>query len=143
MAGIIKRHKQKLVSFLLRFLIYNMQKTCSICGANFDCGNTEKDNCWCYNFPPVFSLNKEGDCLCTDCLTKETIHKINEYINSLSPDEVLHNNKVKNLPQSNKLLEGIDFYIENKNYVFTAWYLLKRGSCCENGCRHCPYGFKK
>ncbi|MES2853673.1 MAG: DUF5522 domain-containing protein, partial [Bacteroidota bacterium] len=20
---------------------------------------------------------------------------------------------------------------------------LKRGNCCGNGCRHCPYGFKK
>ncbi|MCC9136544.1 DUF5522 domain-containing protein [Pontibacter silvestris] len=27
--------------------------------------------------------------------------------------------------------------------VFTAKYHLKRGHCCRNGCRHCPYGFKK
>ncbi|MCU0356215.1 MAG: DUF5522 domain-containing protein [Cyclobacteriaceae bacterium] len=26
--------------------------------------------------------------------------------------------------------------------VFTAAYLLKRGYCCKNGCRHCPYGVK-
>jgi hypothetical protein len=32
-----------------------------------------------------------------------------------------------------------DFYIENGNYVFTAAFLLKRGYCCNNGCRHCPY----
>ncbi|MBA3767467.1 MAG: hypothetical protein H0W99_10850 [Acidobacteria bacterium] len=23
--------------------------------------------------------------------------------------------------------------------VFTAHYLLQRGFCCENDCRHCPY----
>jgi hypothetical protein len=23
--------------------------------------------------------------------------------------------------------------------VFTATYLLKRGYCCNSGCRHCPY----
>jgi hypothetical protein len=23
--------------------------------------------------------------------------------------------------------------------VFTARYHLKRGTCCSNGCRHCPY----
>jgi hypothetical protein len=23
--------------------------------------------------------------------------------------------------------------------VFTAAYLLRRGMCCGNGCRHCPY----
>jgi hypothetical protein len=24
-------------------------------------------------------------------------------------------------------------------WVFTAAYLADRGSCCESGCRHCPY----
>jgi hypothetical protein len=41
------------------------------------------------------------------------------------------------------LIEGEDYYLENGLYVFTAQYLLKRGYCCESGCRHCPYGFKK
>ncbi len=36
-----------------------------------------------------------------------------------------------------------DYYIENGNYVFTAYYLKKRGYCCDNGCRHCPYKNKK
>jgi hypothetical protein len=36
-----------------------------------------------------------------------------------------------------------DFYIENGLVVFTEAFLLKRGHCCKNGCRHCPYGFKK
>jgi hypothetical protein len=35
------------------------------------------------------------------------------------------------------------FYIENGFIVFTAVYHLKRGYCCKNGCRHCPYGFNK
>ena len=26
--------------------------------------------------------------------------------------------------------------------VFTSYYHLERGHCCESGCRHCPYGFK-
>ena len=39
--------------------------------------------------------------------------------------------------------EGADFYIENGLYVFTEKFLLQRGYCCQNGCRHCPYGFKK
>lgn len=37
------------------------------------------------------------------------------------------------------LRPGIDYYIENGLYVFTAAYLLKRGYCCGSGCRHCPY----
>jgi len=24
-------------------------------------------------------------------------------------------------------------------FVFTAAYLTERGSCCDSGCRHCPY----
>ncbi len=37
-----------------------------------------------------------------------------------------------------------DFYLnENGFMVFTAAYHLKRGYCCKNGCKHCPYGFKK
>ncbi|WP_420385364.1 DUF5522 domain-containing protein [Roseivirga sp.] len=37
-----------------------------------------------------------------------------------------------------------DYYLdENGLLVFTAHYLKKRGYCCKNGCRHCPYGFKK
>lgn len=37
------------------------------------------------------------------------------------------------------LQEGVDYYLEHGRYVFTAQYLKKRGYCCGNGCRHCPY----
>jgi hypothetical protein len=39
-------------------------------------------------------------------------------------------------------VEGIDYYMDNGFMVFTAIFLLKRGYCCESGCRHCPYGTK-
>ncbi|MDN3659336.1 DUF5522 domain-containing protein [Ferruginibacter paludis] len=39
-----------------------------------------------------------------------------------------------------RLTEGKDFYYnEERNVVFTANYHLQRGSCCGNGCRHCPF----
>ena len=42
-----------------------------------------------------------------------------------------------------ELTEGIDYYVdENGLLVFTAKYLLHRGTCCGNGCRHCPYNYK-
>jgi hypothetical protein len=47
----------------------------------------------------------------------------------------------ENAPQP--LVEGVDYYLEHGFLVFTSHYLLKRGYCCENGCRHCPYGFDK
>ena len=37
------------------------------------------------------------------------------------------------------LIEGEDFYREGGYVVFTAAYHLRRGRCCESGCRHCPY----
>lgn len=43
-----------------------------------------------------------------------------------------------------KLVEGVDYYFDERGLmVLTAHFLTKRGYCCENGCRHCPYGFKK
>ena len=37
------------------------------------------------------------------------------------------------------LSEGCDYYFEHGRFVLTAAYLLRRGTCCDNGCRHCPY----
>jgi hypothetical protein len=38
--------------------------------------------------------------------------------------------------------EGVDFYFnENGFMVFTTHYHLKRGYCCKNKCKHCPWGF--
>lgn len=40
----------------------------------------------------------------------------------------------------NNLQENIDYYIdENGLFVFTETYHLKRGYCCGNSCKHCPY----
>jgi hypothetical protein len=36
-----------------------------------------------------------------------------------------------------------DSYFDGPYLVFTEAYHLKRGYCCESGCRHCPYGFVK
>lgn len=42
----------------------------------------------------------------------------------------------------NKLIEGEDFYYNREGYVvLTEKYHLKKGSCCGNGCLHCPYNY--
>jgi hypothetical protein len=49
-------------------------------------------------------------------------------------------------PDANRpkpLVEDEDYYFENGLMVLTRRYLLDRGYCCENGCRHCPYGYQK
>jgi hypothetical protein len=41
----------------------------------------------------------------------------------------------------NKLLPT-DFYWENGKRVMSESYHMRRGVCCGNGCRHCPYNPK-
>jgi len=37
-----------------------------------------------------------------------------------------------------------DYYFSEEGYlVFTEAYHLKRGYCCHNNCKHCPYKEKK
>jgi len=41
-------------------------------------------------------------------------------------------------------IEDGDYYLTPEGYrCFTEQYHIKRGYCCESGCRHCPYGFTK
>jgi hypothetical protein len=43
------------------------------------------------------------------------------------------------LPDAPLTLREGDFYLEGGCMVFTAAYHLRRGYCCGNRCRHCPY----
>ena len=38
-----------------------------------------------------------------------------------------------------QLVENEDYYLDHGLMVLTARYHLRRGYCCEQGCRHCPY----
>ena len=41
-------------------------------------------------------------------------------------------------------IEEGDYYLTPEGYkCFTEQFHLKRGYCCESGCRHCPYGYNK
>lgn len=97
-------------------------KFCSSCSAEFTCGSVQ-EVCWCINYMPLVNVVEGKDCMCEACL-KKTIETAGAA--SLQKQQVQE-----------------DYYIENGFCVFTAQYHLKRGSCCKNGCRHCPYGFKK
>ena len=44
---------------------------------------------------------------------------------------------LKEAPQ--RLVQGIDFYFEDGLMVLTAHFLWRRGFCCGNDWRHCPY----
>jgi Family of unknown function (DUF5522) len=54
----------------------------------------------------------------------------------------MKSNKSEVLKQENpepEFKEGVDYYFENGMMVLTGHFLRKRGYCCTNGCRHCPY----
>lgn len=118
------------------------EKKCVSCLKTFDCGDTKKKGCWCNEYPAIFSLSENKGCLCPNCLHEATKIKIDEYTLQMQQSKC-KNNIAAQLPTQNHLLPEIDYYIDHGLWVFTAWHHLKRGSCCQNGCRHCPYGFKK
>ena len=44
------------------------------------------------------------------------------------------------MTNSENFTEGIDYYFDCDGLmVLTALFLEKRGFCCKQGCRHCPY----
>lgn len=105
-----------------------VSKTCPSCGAEFSCGATDSEPCWCNALPPLKTVTPDHDCLCPACLKK----KIQEQSQSDARPS-------PNSRSFTDLIEGEDFYREDDRIVFTALYHLRRGYCCGNGCRHCPY----
>ena len=118
------------------------KKACSRCGVQFDCGLTEEDHCWCSHYPPIFEPDPEINCFCPKCFHIEVKKKIEIYVSEMTPEKALSDNRAKELPKT-PLIKDIDYYTKTSTFVFTTWYHLKRGYCCKNGCRHCPYGFEK
>ena len=48
------------------------------------------------------------------------------------------------MKQLHELKEGEDYYLNEEGFVvLTAKYHLDKGSCCGNGCRHCPYHYEQ
>ena len=44
---------------------------------------------------------------------------------------------------SHEFIEGVHYYKQGGFWVFTELYHIARGYCCQNGCKHCAYGFRK
>ncbi|MCC2548854.1 DUF5522 domain-containing protein [Hymenobacter sp. BT175] len=48
------------------------------------------------------------------------------------------------MPPKPQPLQPGDFYFTPDGLmVFTEQYHRRRGSCCQSGCRHCPWGFSR
>ena len=121
-------------------------ETCPVCGKDNQCrvarGHLYKGLCWCEKIVvPGHILSRlasewvEPACICRSCL--EAIARVSASLKD--PDAVLA--EVFRLTRSNdSTLLPEDYYMdEDGKMVFTSVYHLKRGVCCGNGCRHCPY----
>jgi len=103
---------------------------CPLCGAPNGCQRCTsaayKGPCWCESvvFPEgllerVPPEAKNRACICRDCVTAFLREKE---------------------AQTPRALAAGDFYLDRQGrMVFTERYLSRRGYCCGNGCRHCPY----
>lgn len=111
------------------------EKYCPKCNEVFVCKVGDIANCQCNaivlsEFTQQFLAKTNFDCLCVNCLKKIS--------------EAVEISKTYVFPtQKEMFVEGLHYYIENNNWVFTDMYHLLRGYCCESGCRHCVYGFRK
>lgn len=111
--------------------------TCPNCQSTFTCEASQTNTCWCMSIPAFLEPDPERDCFCPACLAIATAKSIEEKLLGKTKEQMLAIAQPYN--NSSGFVEYIDYSIENGKYVFSKWYHLKRGSCCDSGCRNCPY----
>jgi len=89
------------------------------------------------NLPALLEPNSELNCFCPSCLAKAIGSDIDKKLNGKTQGQMLE--FVRRFQKNGGFVEYIDYTIENGKYIFTKWYHLKRGECCDNGCKNCPY----
>ncbi|MCK5355406.1 MAG: hypothetical protein KAJ63_09835 [Methyloprofundus sp.] len=115
-----------------------MNKKCSVCGAGLSCAvMQEGESCWCVAFPAIMPAEFDQDCRCKTCLSKAIAEKIECAIQTNTLEQML--TLASQYDNKKGLLESIDYTIEYGEFVYSKWYHLKRGTCCGNSCRYCPY----
>jgi hypothetical protein len=112
----------------------SQEQLCPACGQENACrianGCAYKGPCWCEAFTipaevqrRLAEMHPVRACLCRECLMR---FSESTTVRAASPES--------------KLIEGEDYYLDEfGRMVFTAAYHLKRGHCCDSGCRHCPF----
>jgi hypothetical protein len=132
--------------------VIDMKKTCPQCTQIFECSTCATERCWCSDYPAIFSCNDgkcdmpdsptasaSQGCLCPACLTIATRQHIENHVDTVQIHVTAP--ALATQPQAKTFIEGLDYSIDNGNYVFSRWFLLKQGKCCGNKCRNCPYGY--
>jgi hypothetical protein len=104
---------------------------CPLCGCANDCRlcttTLYKDECWCARkeIPAALLQRVTPDSLHRACICRQCV---DQFHRETEP------------PSAPQVLQPGDYYMDAKGLmVFTAAYHLRRGHCCQNNCRHCPY----
>ncbi|MBB1385020.1 hypothetical protein H5119_05575 [Pseudoalteromonas sp. SG45-5] len=117
------------------------QLNCTQCNTALTCNVDNISACWCNELPAILPLDTTAtSCLCRKC----TLSKINAFLEDVYTQPIkIQIDFAKQFRGSSNLIEGLDYTMQNGYMVFSKWFFLKRGSCCKNGCKNCPYGFQK
>ena len=102
---------------------------CPLCGGQNDCqlctNAAYKGPCWCAStsipgelLARVPAELRNRACICRNCV------------------KAFHRETTATEPIA---FPPGDVYFDQGLMVFTAAYLRRRGYCCDNACRHCPY----
>ncbi|SFM64849.1 Cysteine-rich CWC [Algoriella xinjiangensis] len=112
-----------------------MEETCSRCQQALECRVDDIQNCDCntiqlQDVTKTFLKKTSYKCLCNNCLQQLDYFAVldQQYKHPTTPSE---------------FVPHIHYYIENGFWVFTEFFHYQKGKCCQNGCRHCVYGYKK
>lgn len=112
-----------------------MIENCSRCNETMECKVDDISNCACTTIVikdeiKEFFKKTHYKCLCNSCIEKLNyfVELDQEYPHPTMPSE---------------FVPHIHYYIENGYWVFTEFFHYQKGKCCQNGCRHCAYGYKK
>ncbi len=117
-------------------------RQCPSCGKSFRCGSDDGD-CWCGRLPRLIEVpaasgdGNTASCECPDCLARTIGKRIDRHLDRIPHDEALM--LARQQAAYGQAIEHIDYTVENHQWIFTRWFLLKRGYCCGEGCRNCPY----
>ncbi|ALQ09276.1 hypothetical protein EU508_11230 [Pseudoalteromonas fuliginea] len=117
------------------------QLNCTQCHSTLTCNVDDISACWCNELPAILPLDITAtSCLCRKC----TLNKINTFLEGVYTQPIKTQiNFAKQFRGNENLIEGLDYTMQSGYMIFSKWFFLKRGSCCKNGCKNCPYGYKK
>ena len=115
---------------------------CQLCTAD-----AYKGPCWCerMDLPEALLAQVPAEqrrlaCICRSCVQKAQAERDAEAVR-LRPRA--SGDLPAAAPAGSSRAVDEDFYVDPVSgyRVFTEAYHLRRGRCCESGCRHCPFGF--